>query len=346
MDKKTKISIIIPFYNTEKYMKKCLESVINQSLKEIEVLCVNDGSKDGSVKIVNDYVQRDNRIRIINQNNKGSGPARNLAIPMSNSEYLAFLDSDDYYPNQEVLETLYKKAIKNKALICGGGLVFDINGKIKKDDNPNSVFRKESYIKYKEYQWDYGFYRYIYDTSFIKNNNILFPELRRYQDPPFLLTAMIKAKTFYAIKEATYCYRLRNLNDINWENDIVNDLAKGFLFCISTANNNKLFKNVANHVERINADYKEIITKSLYKNNSYLRTIMQDILKEIQKKEYKKSIYYCELEQPIVEAINNERSGKEVTNTIWKKNKKLIRKIIIYIYTLKKIMKIILRIKH
>lgn len=354
MNKKNKITVIIPFYNTEAHIKKCLDSVINQSLREIEIICVNDGSMDSSIKIVNEYARNDSRIRIINQNNKGSGPARNLAISISDGEYLSFIDSDDYYPNKEVLVTLYKKAITNKALICGGGLAFDIDGKIEKDDNPNSTFRKESTIRYRDYQWDYGFYRYIFSTTFIKNNNIYFPELRRYQDPPFLIRAMIKANEFYAVKEITYCYRLRNLNDINWEENIINDLANGLLFCISTASYNKLFKNVANHIEMINENYKDIIIKSLLNNNNYLRTIMKDIINETEREEYKKSIYYCGLEQSIIDLTDFERSKKETkqAKTLIKKTTKKIRKTIIYIndygliYTLKREVNKLINLKN
>lgn len=83
-----KVSVIIPVYNTEKYLKECLNSVINQSLKDIEIICVNDGSTDNSLKILNAYANKDNRIKILSQENKGQGAARNLALKYTNGKYI------------------------------------------------------------------------------------------------------------------------------------------------------------------------------------------------------------------------------------------------------------------
>ena len=91
-----KISIIIPVYNAEKFLKRCLESVINQTYKNFEVICVDDGSKDNSSKIIEKIAKKDNRIILIKQKNQGVSIARNNAIEKSTGEYIMFLDSDDY----------------------------------------------------------------------------------------------------------------------------------------------------------------------------------------------------------------------------------------------------------
>lgn len=91
-----KVSIIIPIYNTEKYIKDCLDSVVNQTLDDIEIICINDGSTDNSLKLINDYAKRDKRIKVINQENKGQGTARNIGIKESKGEYIGFVDFDDY----------------------------------------------------------------------------------------------------------------------------------------------------------------------------------------------------------------------------------------------------------
>ncbi|MCL2684165.1 MAG: glycosyltransferase, partial [Synergistaceae bacterium] len=115
-----KISVIIPVYNVMQYLRECLDSVIAQTIKDIEIICVNDGSTDDSYVILQEYEAKDNRIRIFNQENKGAGPARNKAISNATGEYVAFMDPDDSYPDTDILETLYNKAVQNRADICGG----------------------------------------------------------------------------------------------------------------------------------------------------------------------------------------------------------------------------------
>ena len=91
-----KVSIIVPVYNVEKYLAQCLDSLINQTLKEIEIICVNDGSKDNSAKILTAYAQKYVRIKIINQTNQGLSAARNNGISVATGEYIGFVDSDDW----------------------------------------------------------------------------------------------------------------------------------------------------------------------------------------------------------------------------------------------------------
>jgi glycosyltransferase involved in cell wall biosynthesis len=111
---KIKVSVIIPVYNVEKYLKKCLDSVINQTLKEIEIIIVNDGSTDSSLKICQEYEQKDKRIHLINQKNSGLGIARNNAIKYAQGEFVCFLDSDDSL-DLVTLQTTYNKANKDKS---------------------------------------------------------------------------------------------------------------------------------------------------------------------------------------------------------------------------------------
>ena len=96
MEISMRFSIIVPVYNVEKYVKKCLESIVNQTYRDYEVIIVNDGSTDGSIRIVNQFIEEDpNRIRLINQQNKGLGGARNTGLENALGEYIVYLDSDD-----------------------------------------------------------------------------------------------------------------------------------------------------------------------------------------------------------------------------------------------------------
>ena len=127
-----KISVIIPIYNQEKYLYECLESVLLQNLQEIEVICVNDGSTDGSFNILSELAWTDERLHIINQENKGVGEARNVGIREAKGEYLAFIDPDDKYYNFKALENLYNKAKENNALVCGGCFTIQFEERVKK----------------------------------------------------------------------------------------------------------------------------------------------------------------------------------------------------------------------
>lgn len=114
-----KISVIIPVYNVEKYLENCLNSLLNQTFKDMEIIIVNDGSKDGSQKIINNYKQKHKNIIAIEQENHGQGHARNLGIKLANAEYIMFLDSDDTL-EENTLEEMYNEASKHNldVVVC------------------------------------------------------------------------------------------------------------------------------------------------------------------------------------------------------------------------------------
>ena len=91
-----KVSIVVPIYNVEKYLRQCLNSIINQTLKDIEIICVNDGSTDLSTQIINEFAEKDNRIKIINKENSGYGASMNRGFDSATGEYLGIVESDDY----------------------------------------------------------------------------------------------------------------------------------------------------------------------------------------------------------------------------------------------------------
>ena len=112
-----KVSVIIPVYNTEEYLRECLDSVVNQTLKDIEIICIDDGSTDSSLDILKEYAKKDNRITVLKQKNQSSGIARNAGLSIAQGKYLSFLDSDDLF-ELELLESLYKKIISTKSDIA------------------------------------------------------------------------------------------------------------------------------------------------------------------------------------------------------------------------------------
>ena len=129
-----KISIIIPIYNTEKYLRRCLDSVCNQTFGDIEIICINDCSTDGSLNILNEYAQKDNRIKIINFiENKGVAIARNTGIDEAQGEYISFVDADDYV-DLDFFEKLYNKAIKTNSKLVVSNVQLETENLQKQND--------------------------------------------------------------------------------------------------------------------------------------------------------------------------------------------------------------------
>lgn len=134
-----KVSIILPVYNVEKYIDRCLKSLVNQTMKEIEILIINDGTLDKSMEICEKYAKIDQRIKIYNKDNEGLGLTRNYGLKRASGEYICFVDSDDYVTD-DMCELLYATAKKYEADIVYGGIYRDNNeGKILKKPSTNST---------------------------------------------------------------------------------------------------------------------------------------------------------------------------------------------------------------
>ncbi|MBR0519138.1 glycosyltransferase family 2 protein, partial [bacterium] len=141
-----KISVIVPVYNVEKYLPECLDSIVNQTLKEIEIICVNDGSTDNSLSILREYSSKDNRIKIIDKENEGLEYTRKVGLDNATGKYILFCDSDDKYFSNDVFEKLYNEIQKNNSelmffrFLYGNKesvkVKFDINLK----DNSQNIF--------------------------------------------------------------------------------------------------------------------------------------------------------------------------------------------------------------
>ena len=118
----TLVSIIIPVYNTAQYLKRCLDSIINQTLEDIEIICINDGSTDNSPQVLQEYAAKDNRIKLINQENQGLSCTRNNGMNLASGEYIGFVDSDDWI-ERDFYEKLYQAAQKYDADIAAAGIL-------------------------------------------------------------------------------------------------------------------------------------------------------------------------------------------------------------------------------
>ena len=206
-----KVSVIIPVYNKGEFLQECLDSVLSQTLKEMEVLAIDDGSTDQSAEILHRYMMQDSRIRYVKQENQGAAVARNHGLRLATGEYIAFMDPDDFYPDAGTLELLYTTAQRHHVVICGGSLSTVYPNRIvdtyQDDLTYGNTFHHSGRMTFEEYQFDFGYQRFIFQKKFLQEHELIFPLYRRFQDPPFMIRAMLLAGEFYAVKEVTYRYR-------------------------------------------------------------------------------------------------------------------------------------------
>lgn len=226
-----KISIIVPVYNTEKYLTDTLNSLINQTLQEIEIICVNDGSQDNSLKILNSFKEKDRRIKIINQPNKGQSASRNVGLEAACGEYTGFLDSDDT-ACLDMFEKLYKKAkhLDSDITMCSITVYNEATGETNNNDPYMSldIFPDDFTDKNFSYQdcIDFLFrvcvtpWNKIYKTTFLKDNNIRFIEGLNFEDNVFWLSAMLAAEKMSMVKEPLIIYRRNSQTSYTTHSDL------------------------------------------------------------------------------------------------------------------------------
>ena len=196
----------MPIYNDEEKLNDAINSVLSQSLKEIELICVDDGSTDNSLSILNNLAEKDDRIRVFSQKNQGSGKARNKGISEANGEYIAFLDSDDQMVDNDALNQLYTEAKKNNVDMVSGGIQFVDKGKISYEF---SCFKPITELKLRpvgDYCLPWYFYKNIFKRSLLMENNIRFPDLLRGQDPIFLVEILSHLDNFLEVPVLYYSY--------------------------------------------------------------------------------------------------------------------------------------------
>ncbi len=215
-----KVSVIIPVYNVEEYLYDCINSLIDQTLKDIEIICINDKSTDSSGEILEYFAKKDNRIKILeNEENLGQGESRNRGLKHSTGEYIQFLDSDDWL-DKDCLETLYNKAKEHDAdLIMFKLINYDQDtGKFFKTGYYSMDYMEKFYEKElnQEIMHDYVFRvpnspcNKLYKTSLIKENNFEFPKGLIHEDNPFYFNMVLTAKKILITDKYFYNRRIRS----------------------------------------------------------------------------------------------------------------------------------------
>ena len=215
-----KVSVIIPVFNVEDYLEECLDSVVNQTFDDIEIICVNDGSTDNSLDILNNYSNKDNRIKVFTQENKRQGAARNLGLNKSVGDYIYFIDSDDYL-ELNTIEMLYENAVLNNSDIVVSKIArfnddsdkidysipgFDFETQFKNVDFNDFTF---NYKDIKQYVLNRSFapWMKLFRKEFLLENNLLFVENLAFEDVLFHVQTFLKAQSISFSPNFFYYYR-------------------------------------------------------------------------------------------------------------------------------------------
>ena len=222
-----KVSIILPVYNVEKYVNECLDSIVNQTFNDMEIICINDGSTDNSLAILNSYASRDERIKIISQENAGLGAARNVGIRLAEGEYIFFIDSDDFI-YLDAIEELYENAVLNDSDVVlfrftreygidrvknNLGYNFDNIFKISGDDYNGFTFNRKDLKPYVLNSY-LAVWMKFYKREFLNRyDDFYFQEGIAYEDGLFHVKVFLRAERMSHIPKVYYYYRI-NPNSI------------------------------------------------------------------------------------------------------------------------------------
>lgn len=212
-----KASIILPVYNVVPYIRQCLDALVHQTLREIEIILINDGSTDGSGEICDEYAARDFRIRVIhNEVNIRQGLSRNRGIEIARGEYLAFLDPDDWV-DLDYYEKLWKAAKKNDADIAKTiSVMVWAEGKTGVPGIQNSTIRKGLRKNKPIYQlFTHEHWTAIFRTELVRRHNIRYANIRNAEDDVFLLQYGFFAKKMVLIDNTRHYYRQHPQSTIN-----------------------------------------------------------------------------------------------------------------------------------
>ena len=226
--KTVKVSVIVPVYNSEKYLQNCLDTILNQSLKEIEVICVDDGSIDQSRQILERNAKKDDRIRIVSKGHSNAGEARNEGMKIARGEFLSFLDADDYF-DLKMLEKAYIAANSDSEIdiVIYGANEDDIARKrIRRIDGCMRIYNCPKHNPFQpEEMSDFLFNSFqncvwnkLFRKDFIDKEKICFQSVQRTNDMLFACRALTAARKLYVIDEELAYYRIGQTSNLQSTN--------------------------------------------------------------------------------------------------------------------------------
>lgn len=308
-----KISVIVPVYNVEAYLKKCVDSLINQSYSNIEVILINDGSTDSSGQLCDFLAQKDNRIKVFHKENGGLSDARNYGVNKASGEYIGFVDSDDYI-HKDMYQHLYTRIMEEDADVseCNFSIVYENKIKYVTEEEYDLVLNQEEYLQeYLSMKKLYGATcARLIKTSIAKQ--IQFPVGKVYEDMYYALELIQVAKK-YVITSKPYYYYLVRLGSIT--NEKFNERQLALIDVV------KKFKKYA--LSSYHNLEHEVLAREMYAYFSVFNQI-------IRLKEFKNNQYYSEIRDYF-----KRNWWKILRNSVITKNRKLsvlLIKINVYLY--------------
>lgn len=253
-----KVNIIVPLYNMERYISQTLESLINQSFQDIEILCINDGSTDRSLEIIDSYSKKDKRIKVYTKKNGGIADARNYGLTKVTAPYFAFVDSDDTVEPDFIL-TMYNEAIKSKSdvVTCDFWWSYEDGEKLQKDGP--YLTKQELLTTMFATLWNK-----LYKTEWVKSLDIQFPTGYRYEDASFLYKMIPYLNTWSYVDKPFIHYVQRPGSITHNHNDKVKNMIYVFEDLLDYYKKNGLFDTYKTELEYLFIRF--------FLGNSFLRT--------------------------------------------------------------------------
>ncbi len=245
-----KVSIIVPFYNVENYIEKCLQSLVNQTLEDVEIILVNDGSQDGTEEIAKQFVEKyPNKIIYLEKENGGLSDARNYAIPHAKGEYIAFLDSDDYVETN-MYEEMYNKAKKEDLDYVECDFLWEYPNKTLESKGKQYNNKKEMFIYTRVVTWNKLIKREI-----VQDNHLEFPKGYRYEDVEFFYK-LLPLIHHYGIVQKPFVHYVQRENSIsNVQNTRTKEIIDVLGHVMKYYKTNNLFEEYKEEIEYTYARY-------------------------------------------------------------------------------------------
>ena len=238
-----KVSIIVPVYNVEKYIERCLDSLVNQTLKDIEIIIVNDGSTDGSKEIIQKYLNKYKNIVYLEKENGGLSSARNYGIPYAKGEYIGFVDSDDYV-EITMYEKMYNKAIEEKSDMVECDFIWEYPNKKREDIGKIYSDKKEAIVEARVVAWNK-----IIKKDIIEKTKITFPEGLRYEDIEFFYKIVPYLDKISFVKETLVHYVQRESSIANTQNERTGEIFKVWENVLDYYIENNIFNEYRSELE-------------------------------------------------------------------------------------------------
>ena len=286
------VSVIITVKNSDKTLMECVDSLLNQTLQNIEMVFVDGHSTDHTIDILKMLQKKDDRIKIYTQDRPGIGAAKNYGIEHATGEYIAFLDSDDLFIDENALEIMYNAAKENNVKICGAfRQIKPVYGDIYKHPLHRAFlvgFPKGRMFNYLDVQYDYHFHNYIYNRKMIMDCNARFAEIRVYDDTRFTIKAFEKAKTFFVVPVELYLYRCHKAYD--WNTDLCADAIKSLEEQLKYTSEHKLDMCHYFAFQRMSYEYGRLFEKRIKEGNFELLKLLIDAQEYINQDMIKKFV--------------------------------------------------------